>query len=36
MLDTGPAEAIGHLGSGLRPPLIKGSANSNNILYNII
>ena len=32
---AGPAEAIGHLGSGLRPPLIKRPPNSNNILYNI-
>ena len=35
MQDSGPAEAIGHLGSGLRPPLIKRPPNSNNILYNI-
>ena len=32
---AGPAEAIGHLGSGLRPLLIKRPPNSNNILYNI-
>ena len=36
MRHTGPAEAIGHLGSGLRPPLIKRPPNSNNILYNIL
>ena len=35
-LYAGPAEAIGHLGGGLRPPLIKKSPNSNNILYIII
>ena len=29
------AEAIGHLGHHLMPPLIRGSPNSNNILYNI-
>ena len=29
------AEAVGHLGHHLMPPLIRGSLNSNNILYNI-
>ena len=29
------AEAVGHLGHHLMPPLIRGSPNSNNILYNI-
>ena len=33
---SGAAESIGHLGDGLRPPLIKRPPNSNNILYNII
>ena len=35
-IGAGLAEAIGHLGSGLRPPLIKRPPNSNNISYNII
>ena len=34
-MKAGLAEAIGHLGGGLRPPLIKRPPNSNNILYNI-
>ena len=29
------AKVIGHLGHHLMPPLIRGSPNSNNILYNI-
>ena len=32
---SGLAKAIGHLGHRLRPPLIRGPLNSNNILYNI-
>ena len=31
-----PAEPIGDLGRGLRPPLVRGPPNSNNIVYNII
>ena len=30
-----PAEAIGHLGYRLRPLLVRGPPNSNNMLYNI-
>ena len=30
------AELIGHLGHRLRPLLVKGPPNSNNILYNIV
>ena len=30
-----PAETIGHLGYRLRPLLVRGPPNSNNILYNI-
>ena len=29
------AEPIGHLGHRLRPPVVRGPPNSNNILYNI-
>ena len=31
-----PAEPIGDLGRGLRPPLVRGPPNSNNIVYNIV
>ena len=31
-----PAQPIGDLGGGLRPPLVRGPPNSNNIVYNII
>ena len=34
-MKAGLVEAIGHLGGGLRPPLIKRPPNNNNILYNI-
>ena len=30
------AQPIGDLGGGLRPPLVRGPSNSNNIVYNII
>ena len=30
------AQPIGDLGGGLRPPLVRGPPNSNNIVYNII
>ena len=30
-----PAKPIGHLGQRLRPPLVRGPSNNNNILYNI-
>ena len=35
-IGVGSIETIGHLGGGLRPPLIKRPPNSNNISYNII
>ena len=31
-----PAQPIGDLGGGLRPPLVRGPLNSNNIVYNIV
>ena len=31
-----PAQPIGDLGGGLRPPLVRGPPNSNNIVYNIV
>ena len=31
-----PTEPIGDLGGSLRPPLVRGPPNSNNIVYNIV
>ena len=31
-----PAQPIGDLGGGLRPPRVRGPPNSNNIVYNIV
>ena len=31
-----PTQPISDLGGGLRPPLVRGPPNSNNIVYNIV